>query len=325
MRTLPERAGLIGLAAFLVLDAVLVGLAINSTRGPVAAGGTTVGTAGVALPSGAGGTGGTGGPSSTPTTTAPTTTVNAASPAAVKAVPLTVGVTAVDGRTAFRFATGTCRSGGSSLELTRNGGATWGPRSVPFDALMRVRVRSDGSAFVVGVDSKTNCKPTMRRSATYDGEWGSRSGVGGAWYRDLGDPTRIGLPNGSTGKPCRSGTVVDLAVTDSGATALCSDGSVMASKTGSTWDVTASVPGALAVAVGPQNRAYLAVPGVGGCAGVAVVASAAPTTVLGCAKTSIADIVPGTVALSVAADGGWLVVGDGAFHSNAALGGWTQA
>ena len=94
-----ERAGVIALVGFLVVDILLVAFAINSTRQPVAEGGTIV----------------TSGPASTPKPAASSTTT--ATAATVKVVPLTVGLVPVDGDSALRFSTGTCKDGGSVLEV----------------------------------------------------------------------------------------------------------------------------------------------------------------------------------------------------------------
>ncbi len=198
MRRLGGRAGLIGLMAFLAVDVLLVAFALNSTSDPVAGGGETIGPAD--LPTSSVTTSTT--PSSTPSQTPSGTTTTTAAPATVKVAPLTVGVVAIDGRTAFRFTTGSCSGGGGAIELTRNSGSTWGPRSAPFDTVMRIRVRSDGSTFAVGANGSSGCAPAMREASSYDSDWRSQTSASGAWYRDPRDSKRIGLKSGGTGRPC---------------------------------------------------------------------------------------------------------------------------
>jgi hypothetical protein len=310
MTRLGDRAGLIGLAVFVAVDVLLVGIAVNATRTPVADGGEQIGTSSIGASSR---------PSST--TAAP---ADATQPD-VKVAPLTVGIVGIDEDTAFRFTVGSCRGGGAKLELTGNAGRSWGPRSAKFDTLVRVRVRDDGSAFSVGASADKDCTPSIRQASKYDADWGAATAVNNAWYRDPRDDRSVGLPTGGTGKPCGSKAVVDLAVVDSGAAALCEDGTVLVSRTGASWDKSASVPGALAVALDDKNRSLAVVPGVDGCRGLAVVDAAKPDAALGCVETDLTKVKAGTVALAVTGSTGWLRVGGAVFRAGADLKAWKQA
>ena len=313
MPRLGERAGMVGLAAFLVVDVMLVAFAISSTRQPVAQGGSTINTGVVTSPS----------VPKTTTTTSGTTTTGPATPS-VKVAPLTQGLVAFDKRSAFRFTTGSCKSGGSKLELTRNAGASWGPRSVTYDTIVRVRVRPDGSAFVVGADSETDCTPAIRQAGALDADFGDSVVVNDAWFRDPRAGASIGLPTGGTGKPCGSTAVVDLAVVDSGAAALCSDGRIRVSASGERWDTSATVEGALALALNTKARAFVVVPGADSCNGLAIVDAAKPAQALGCAAVNLTKVEPGTVALSVTSGSGWLSVGDAVYLAGGNLATWKQ-
>ena len=308
MSRLGERAGMVGLAAFLVVDVLLVGFAISSTRHPVTQGGTTIDPGVV---------------TSSPTSTT-RTTAGPATPS-VKVAPLTQGLVAFDKQTAFRFTVGSCKSGGSKLELTRNGGESWGPRSAPYDTIVRVRVRPDGSAFVVGADSETECVPAIRQSGALDADFGDSAVVADAWFRDPRAATTVGVPSGGTAKPCASGQVIDLAVIDSGAAVLCADGRLRVSTSGERWDTSATVEGALALALNAKARAYVVIPGADSCDGLAVVDAAKPTQALGCAAADVAKVAPGTVALSVTAGGGWLGVGETVYLAGGNLATWKKA
>jgi hypothetical protein len=308
MARLGERAGMAGLAAFLVVDVLLVAFAISSTRHPVDQGGATIDPGVVA----------TSQPTSTKTTQGPVTPE-------VKVVPLTQGLVAFDKDTAFRFTTGSCPSGGSKLELTRNGGTSWGPRSAPYDSIVRVRIRPDGSGFVVGADTETDCVPALRQVASFDADFGESAPVSDAWFRDPRNATAVGVPTGGTAKPCGSAKVVDLAVIDSGAAALCSDGRLRESTSGERWETSATVEGALALALNTKGRAFVVVPGVDSCDGLAVVDAAKPTKAVGCAAADVAKVKPGTVALSVTGSSGWLGVGDAVYLAGGNLATWKQA
>ncbi|NYG07139.1 hypothetical protein BJ986_001626 [Phycicoccus badiiscoriae] len=310
MPRLGERAGLVGLAAFLIVDVLLVGFAISSTRHPVDRGGSTIGSGVTTTPSVPGTT--------TATTTGPSTP-------AVRAAPLTQGIVAVDKATAFRFTLGNCKSRGSKLELTRNAGASWGPRSAPFDTIVRVRVRSDRSAFVVGADSRTGCTPAIRQASTLVADFGNSVAAANVWFRDPRASASVGLPTGGTGKPCGSTPVVDLAIVDAGGAALCTDGRVRVSTDGQRWTTASTVPGAIAVALTAKGRALVVVPGVASCSGLAVIDAAKPTQALGCAMTDVSKVQPGTVALSVTSGSGWLAVGDAVFVAGGDLSTWKKS
>ncbi|GAB3442348.1 hypothetical protein GCM10027517_19300 [Phycicoccus ginsengisoli] len=307
MAPLTERAGLVALAAFLVVDVALVGFAVNSTRQPVARGGETVGAAG----QGAAGT--------TPT---PSTATAPSTPEALKVAPVAVGVVGLDARRALRFTRGSCDKGGATLELTTNGGKTWGPRSAPFDVIVRIRVRDDGSAFAVGAD-KGACTPSFKQTSAVSADFGAGVSAKDAWYRDPRASDTVGIPPGKRGKPCGSVDVVDLAVVDSGTQVLCADGKLLSSKTGSSWRTVTTAEGALAVAIDGSGDSYLVTPSVDGCKGLAVVASGSPTKAVGCVETDLESVEPGTVALSLTPDRAWLRIGDEVRTAKSDLSGWT--
>jgi hypothetical protein len=302
-----SRLGLAALAAFLVADAALVGMALRSTAGGAEGAGPARATSPPASASA----------SATPSggeTTADDAPELAASP-------LTVGVVAVDGDHAWRFDVGSCRKGGSTLALTDDGGSTWQPRVAPFDTTMRLRVRDDGSAFAIGSDEE--CAARFRQAPKDVPEWGSEGDVPDAWYRDPKTSTVVGTAEGETAKPCDAAPVVDLSVIDEGAAVLCGDGRVLSSKTGATWEEGPQVPRALAVATTPQRT--LLARTLDGCAGVAVVDAADPDTALGCAEVDLTEVKPGTIALSVRGTHAWLLAGPSVLRSSGDLSEWAQA
>lgn len=312
-----ERAGLAALVAFLALDVVLVGLALRSTDPDVPGAGArrgsaTSGTSGTSAP--------TTGRATTATPPAGTTTSSAQAPT-LEPVPLAAGVFAVDGDRAWRYTVGSCESGGSTLSLTDDGGRSWQPRAAPFDTTTRVRVRPNGTAFAVGADSE--CEPLIRQTDAAVSEWGPANPVSDAWFRDPRDAGTLGVPVGGTAEPCGSEDVVDLAVVDSGATALCADGRTFRSETGSRWSDGDTVEGAVALAVTDKGRALAVVPGLGECRGLAVVDAKSPGSALGCAESALKGVKPGTVAISVREGDVWLVAGPEVFRSSGRLGTWT--
>ncbi|MGO4342644.1 hypothetical protein [Pedococcus sp. 2YAF34] len=307
MGRLSERMGTVGLAVLLVVDVVLVGTALTTTHEPVTGGGAPV----VATPVGTG-----------DGAAAPGASATISSSSAAEAVPLVVGLTVVNPTTAVRFTTGTCADGGATMALTTDGGRSWKAQTAPFDVLTRVRVRANGSAFAVGADSGARCAARIRQADSYSGSFGTPRAVQDAWFRDPHSAGSIGLPTGHLGRPCGGEAVVDLSVVDAGAVVLCSDGRVLSSASGDHWKTRATLDGALAVAQTNGGRVLVAAPGLGGCAGVAVVDAASPDTVLGCAALDTAKVEPGTVALAVTTDGGWLAVGDDTYRSDKAYSTW---
>jgi hypothetical protein len=314
MRLVSGKAGVVGLALFLAVDVVLVALALGSTRTPVSGAGSTTGASASTTTT-----------STSPQSSAGSTTATGATATRVRVVPVAAGIVAVDPNTAVRFVVGSCDKAGSAVEVTRDGGATWAGRPTPFDAVVRVRVRADKSAFAVGADKRTGCKPAIRQAPSLTGAWGDSVEATDVWFRDPRTSQSIGLASGGTGTPCPNGAVVDLAVVDAGAAALCATGDVLASKTGSQWTSAGSVPGALAVALNGKAQAYAVVPSAGACVGLAVVSPASPGTVVGCVRLDLGTVTPGSVALSVSSDSGWLRVGQAVYRADGSLSTWKSA
>jgi hypothetical protein len=307
-RVLGSRLGLAGLAAFLVADVALVGLALRSTQAGAEPAGGRPGARGGISAAGA-------------RTTTPAPAESASAPVGPAQGPLTVGIVAVDADTAWRFTAGTCADGGSTLSITSDGGATWEPRAVPFDATMRIRVRDDGTAFAIGSDAE--CSPRFRQAERDAAQWGAESAVPQAWYRDPKNPAVIGTAAGTRAKPCGASAVLDLSVVDDAAQALCADGRVRASDIGATWAAAGDVAGALAIAATAQST--LAVRAADGCEGLAVVDARAPDTVVGCAEVDAAELEPGSVSLSVKDGHAWLLAGDAVLRSSGDLSEWARA
>jgi len=318
--------GLVALGAFLVVDVALVGLALRSTAAepsgtgvpgaararPAAESGVAAGGAGAASPT-------SGTTDSAPATQAPTSG-SPAEDSLLEPTPVTVGLVAVDDTTAWRFTTGSCDDGGSTLAVSEDGAQTWQPRVAPFDTTVRVRVRDNGSAaFAIGGDS--DCRPRFRQTRDAAQTWDRPVAVPGAWHRDLQDPAVVGTAAGTRAKPCRGAGVVDLAVDDDSALALCADGRLRASGTGTSWTDEGTVDGALAVALaGDKSLALLAAPD---CAGLAVVDATDPGTALGCAPLDLAGVGSGQVSLAATGDAVWVTAGDTTLRASGDLSAWS--
>jgi hypothetical protein len=316
--------GLVALGAFLVVDVALVGLALRSTAAePAGAGGGGTPARPVAKSGVAAGGAGTSSPTSGTTDSAPTTDPTNGAPAEdalLEPTAVTLGLVAVDDTTAWRFTTGSCGDGGSTLAVSDDGAQTWQPRVAPFDLTLRVRVRDTGSAaFAIGADG--DCRPRFRQTRDAAQTWDRPAPVPGAWYRDAKDPAVVGTEAGGRAKPCDGAGVVDLAVDDDSAVVLCGDGRLRSSATGKQWSDDNSLDGGLAVALADgRTLALLTVPD---CAGLAVVDAAAPETTLGCAPLDLSDVQAGQVALAAAGEAVWVAAGDTTLRSSGSLAEWS--
>ncbi len=303
MRSSTGRLALVGLLVLLVVDAALVALAYR----PDAVG------AAPAAPA----------PRSTPVTSTPTPSPTPET----RPVPLRQVVVALDDSRAWRAVLGTCDKGGAAIEVTGDGGRTWGTRVVPAKALGRVQPVSADRAFVIGADA--SC--TAGEFITDDGArtWNGPRALQGGWSRTPGGATGTAVtPERPTARPCGPGTLVDLSrVSGTSARALCGDGSVTTSSDGgATWTRLAQVGSAMALSVREEKgsaRAYVARV-ADGCEGVEL------ARVTGKSATSVACVVvpdglpEGRVSISVVDAAGWLAVGDTVWRSGADLRTWTR-
>lgn len=322
--------GLVALGAFLVVDVGLVGLALRSTAAtpssgeagsaarPAAESGVSAGGAGAAAP----GSGVTtdSAPATTPSGAASSPSAAPAEDAVLEPTPVTIGLVAVDDSTAWRFARGSCGTGGSTLAVTEDGAQTWQPRVAPFDTTLRVRVRDNGSAaFAIGGDG--DCTPRFRQTRDTAQTWDRPGPLPGAWYRDGKDSAVVGTEAGARAKPCGDSGVVDLAVDDRSAIVLCGDGRLRSSATGKQWSDDGPVEGALALAV--MGRRTLALVTRDDCAGLAVVDAADPQKALGCAPVELSKVRAGQVALAATGDAVWVAAGDTTLRATGDLVEWS--
>ncbi len=305
MRSSTGRLALVGLLVLLVVDAALVALAFR----PEAVGAEPVTPA----------------PRSTPVTSTPTPSQTPET----RPVPLRQVVVALDDSRAWRAVLGTCEKGGAAIEVTGDGGRTWGTRALPAKAkaLGRVQPVSADRAFVIAADA--GCK--AGEYITEDGArtWDGPRALQGGWSRTPGGASgTVVTPERPDARPCGSGSLVDLArVSGTAARALCGDGSLTTSGDGgATWKTFAQADGALALSVREEKgsaRAYVARV-ADGCEGVEL------ARVTGKSATSVACIATpdglpeGRVSISVVDAAGWLAVGDTVWRSGGDLRTWTR-
>jgi len=307
-------ASTVGLIVLLLADLALVGATLR-IPGPTTAGPTVSSTATPALIA----------------TTAERPvlpgTGTSATTVAAKPSPVTISLAAVDANIAWRASMGSCGSGGSALEVTNDGGRTWRNRVAPFPVLTRIQPTDASKAFVAGANE--GCEMAVRTTTDSGFTWSAPGSVVETWSRDAKDPARVRTPGGRTAAPCGTSVVIDLARTSSTtAQALCVDGTIHdTTDAGRTWPGTARAVGGLALdnrQNGPATTAYVVVVR-SGCDGLRVI-EVVPGggRDLGCASLQ-GTPPPGTVAVSVVGDVGWLVAGGDTWKSMDGLRTWSRA
>jgi hypothetical protein len=325
-----RTATTIGLVALLLIDVALVALAFrNPFRGELtrAASGSPVATATApaTVPTGVS----TGAPTSGPTGRA--TSSSTGSPTTLPSTDIGSAVTIVpvDGSTAWRFTSGSCRTGGATLALTTNGGTTW--KSVESPLAMLARVQASDTERVVLLGAQSDCRLTTQRSGDAGLTW-APGGSPQMWFRDPQQAAEVTNSNGRVATPCgRAGSVASLVAVSAGAAlALCEDGkTVETADAGATWVETGR--GLVALAIDAQvvsGRLAATVAGVSdNCDGLAITTiSSGASTRVGCVDVGI-DLGPqlrGRISLASAGDHWWLAIGADTFTSANAGKAWNR-
>jgi hypothetical protein len=310
-----SRVAIGGLVGLMALDVVLVGIALGSANT------SGVDTSPLGRPSGRASSpkdlaAGPVVPSATPSG-APSTT-----PALV--APLRIILVAVDNQRAWRANTGSCSTGGASLDTTADGGKTWVEgKAPPLRTVVRVQPADGRTAFVVGADSR--CSARLTETSDAAGTWGAAGNVVGVWFRDPKNPRIVGTPGPATSQPCGTREVLDLAAVSAGsARVLCADGVVRSSRdTGASWTVSGTATGGVAIAVpaASPGQTYVARLHARGCPGIQIL-QVGERLATSCIRSSLPRT-PGQIALSLVAGGGWVAVGDTTMRSTDDLVTWS--
>ncbi|WP_157181441.1 WD40/YVTN/BNR-like repeat-containing protein [Actinopolymorpha alba] len=261
-----RRAGVAALAAFVVVDVVLVGLALRHVRGDSAAlreAGSTPFPSATAQPSG------------TPTAE-PKPTASSGNRPPVPAPDAAASRTMVDigrGRAVARAVSGICGKGGGNVELSLDGGQTFVKSDVPSAAVI-IRVASVDADTASIVATGTDCRSVTTFTTTNGGgTWEQADGSDGSWHRLPRAAARLHAPTGNADVPCADGQVVTAFSTLSGdqAYALCGDGAVQRTLDGGqSWKERGEVPGAADLDFVDRSTGLAVVTGDPSCAGIAV-------------------------------------------------------
>lgn len=297
-RSLPT----LGLVALLVVDLALVVWALWPSSSPrsTAAPSSTASFSGTAASAGSPGAAASGSPR-------PSASASAGAEGAVRAVPLTRLVAAVDARVAWLADAGTCEDPGA-VHVTTDGGRAFSTAAAP-GSVTRVRPSDAGNGFVVGGDSR--CRTRLWNTGVAGEEWTGARSASGAWGRDPEDPTRVHRPGGEPVRPCEGDArVVDLAgLRDGVGSVVCSDGTLRTTANGGgAWATTLTREGLLALSLTAPGRGALALV-TAECRGVGV---AALDDGRAGEVQCVEDVIPreGQVSVSVVGRATWLVAGD---------------
>lgn len=293
-----RRFAVLGIAAFLLVDAGLIAVAV--TREPA---GLAEGREPAALPSS----------SPVEESTAPAAPTPSATPTQAAAVPPTRLLSAVDGDTAWRAEAGTCTPGTGSpvlaLETTTTRGADWTATTVitagDLTGVDRLQATDAATAFIVGPAGAT-CEPAFAQTFSGGAQYRDYPDrLSAAWYVSRATTSVVSSPTGDRAAPC---AVIGLAVaSDTEAGVLCGDGTLYQTVDGAnSWDSGIAVEGAVAL-TSAANGYLVASVRAAGCDGVAVASvDAAATAALsvGCAPATVD--VPGAIAMSAASETLWI-------------------
>ena len=251
----------LAVAAFIIVDIILIALALNSTRSD--APGATPGAIRTFTSI-----------SSSPT---PTPTATSQQRVAVSAPPTRI-LAALNATTAWRAITGTCPETVASPELTTDSGAHWkvtdvtGPTKVT--SLQSIIVGSKSLASMVGL-SKVDCTPELVKTFVAGDNYASYPNeLTGIWFVNPANRASVHSPTGDFAAPCTA--VIALASRDTKAAAvLCADQTVyQTTDAAAHWTQPATIPGA--VNLSSTESGYIAsAVGQTGCAGVQVIALSA--------------------------------------------------
>ncbi|GGL29591.1 hypothetical protein H9L10_02200 [Phycicoccus endophyticus] len=303
-----------GLAAFVVLDLVLVVLAVRSTALSVPSG-----AASSPAPTSAA-------PATTPASPGPSTSEPTQAPAET-AEPARRTVAAAGSESVWALDVGRCGQPGR-VHVSTDGGASWASHDAP-GAVTRVRPTGGAAAFAVGGDEE--CRFLLWNTADGGASWSDAGSAAAAWGRDPQNPGLLHRPGGDPVTPCDGADVVDLSGLRGGVGAVaCGDGTLRSTlDNGDTWAVTLRLDGLAALSLTGPDEGVLAAVG-GDCPGVRLVQLSTGTAR---EARCLEDARPaaGRMSVSVADDTVWVLAGDELLRGDSAevaqatfepVGGW---
>lgn len=281
---------LVALFVFVVVDAVLIVLALQS------AGGSSTTKAEV-LP--------------TLDPVASQTAEPAETVEPVDAVPAaSMVLAAVDATTAYRSVTGECPATPAAVEVSTDGGDTWSDAAA--DEASAVQSIDPTGAFVSLVArAAEGCEPGVWRTFVQGAEWSSADALDGSWFMNGAD---VVAPGGAATQPCAASPVQLAAATDVDAAVLCQDATIAVTRDGGAeWSSSQPVAGVTTIAVVPDDLASgvrALVVGQNECEGGQLATLAADTLELGEPAACAAELAAPAALATPDADTAWAWSGD---------------
>lgn len=226
---------------------------------------------------------------------------------------------AQDSSLAYRAYTGACPEAGAVVETTTDGGASWfstdlslfGSASAP----QRILAGEDGYLSTLTLTPDNCVEAVAFQSYSLGTDWETVSeGADLTWHIDPADVSVVHVPGaGMASVPCAAARIASASAT--AAAVLCSDTTVaLTSDAGTTWTVSASLPGAEDLTTS-QDGYLVAQTDTPHCDGTAVtqVDSSLGIQTVACVSGIAAA---GETAITQATDGtGWLWAGDSMLRS----------
>ncbi|HEV7948382.1 MAG TPA: hypothetical protein VGP24_01320 [Glaciihabitans sp.] len=239
----------------------------------------------------------------------------------ITAVPPTRILAALDSSTAWRATTGPCPATQAAPELTTDGGASWtatdATGSTQVTALQHIAVSSGRVATMIGL-AQSDCAPQFVKTFVAGDNYSSYPDeLDAAWYVDPANRAVLHSPSGDHPAPCSR--IIALANRDADAAAVLCPGDLvyMTTDAAASWLEPLQVSGALAIAPAADEGYLAAAAGRAGCTGVQLLTVTDFESIqTGCFPSEASDkILPGSVALSEAANTVWLWVGSASGRS----------
>lgn len=158
----------------------------------------------------------------------------------------------------IRATAGDCTSAAAAaIEVSEDGGVSWRQVAGDVRKVLRVIARRDGEIWFVGAGSETSAGATDCGAARYDAPEFAPATVDGVWYLPT-DPA--GTVLSSPAGPVDTGCVpIALAATDTQtAHVLCSNGALrITQNTGASWQTVSRIPGGVAISFTDVASGYL--------------------------------------------------------------------
>lgn len=272
-------------------------------------------------------------PVAVPTTEVPTPTPTATpkgEPEEVTAVPAAQILAAIDEESAYRAIVGSCSGGGSVIEATSDGGATWRPFDVSdrlgIGGIQALAASGNGYGFFLGFDQADCSAPVAGHTYSAGAEWATATTVPDTLWRIDNEDSQIlvGPAGTEVEAPCELAQVAPGG--ENLVAGVCTDGSAVRSMdAGASWDQSDPIMGIDALAFDGDSLLAASIEGEECADGVDVstLDSSLQASNLSCAPAEGAEA--GYTAISSASDGTlWLMAGDTVLRSADGGGSWDQ-